>query len=67
MSGVKAEGRVEGKAEGEAGALLTILDARHIQIPDAVRADILACTDIAQLEAWIRRAATAEKIQDVVG
>jgi hypothetical protein len=63
----KAEGKAEGEAEGEARALLAILDARHIQVPDTVRADILACTDTAQLEAWIRRAATAEKIQDVVG
>jgi len=67
MSGAKAEWRAEGKAEGEAGALLAILDARHIQVPDGVRADILACTDTTQLEAWIRRAATAETIQDVVG
>ena len=67
MSGAKAEWRAEGKAEGEARALLAILDARHIQVPDAVRDDILACTDSVQLEAWIRCAATAEKIEDVVG
>ncbi len=67
MSRAKAEWRAEGKAEGEARALLATLDARHIQVPEAVRADILACTDTAQLEVWIRRAATAEKIEDVVG
>jgi hypothetical protein len=58
--------KAEGKAEGEARALLAILDARHIQVPDHVRADIMACTDTTQLEAWIRRAATADKIQEVV-
>jgi hypothetical protein len=58
--------KAEGKAEGEVRALLAILDARHIEIPDGVRADLLACTDTAQLEAWIRRAATADKIQDVL-
>jgi hypothetical protein len=56
----------QGEAKGEAKALLAILDARKIEVPDAIRADIAACTDIAQLEAWIRRAATAEKIQDVL-
>jgi hypothetical protein len=62
----KAEGIAEGKAEGEASALLAILDARHVQVPDDIRADLMACTDTAQLEAWIRRAATADKIQDVL-
>ena len=61
-----SRGKAEGKAEGEARALLAILDARHIQVPDDIRADITACTDTAQLEAWIRRAATADKIQDIV-
>jgi hypothetical protein len=65
LSGAKAQWRAEGKAEGQAGALLALLDARHIPIPDAIRAEILACTDTAQLEAWIRRAAIAEKIEDV--
>jgi hypothetical protein len=54
------------KAEGEVRALLAILDARDIQIADDVRADLMACTDTAQLEEWIRRAATADKIQDVL-
>jgi hypothetical protein len=62
----EAEGEAKGKAEGEARALLAILDARHIQVPDDIRADITACTDTAQLEAWIRRAATADKLQDVL-
>jgi len=52
--------------QGEAKALLAILDARNIWVPDDIRADIMTCTDTAQLEAWIRRAATADKIQDVL-
>jgi hypothetical protein len=51
---------------GEAKALLAILDARSIRVPDDVRAEIMACTDTDQLEEWIRRAATADKIQDVL-
>jgi hypothetical protein len=60
------QGEAKGEAKGEARALLAILDARSIHLPDDVRADITACTDTAQLEAWIRRAATADKIQDVL-
>ena len=56
----------QGEAKGEAKALLAILDARGVHVPDDIRADIATCTDIAQLESWIRRAATADKIQDVV-
>jgi hypothetical protein len=63
----EARGEARGEAKGEARALLAILDARNIDIPDDVRADIAACTDVAQLEAWIRRAATAHEIQDVLG
>ncbi|HZN19337.1 MAG TPA: hypothetical protein VFB84_14350 [Micromonosporaceae bacterium] len=62
----EAEGEARGQAKGEARALLAILDARGIHVPDDVHADIAACTDIAQLEPWIRRAATADKIQDVL-
>jgi hypothetical protein len=62
----EAKGKAEGKAEGEARALLAILDARNIPVPDDVRADITACTDLDQLDAWVRRAATAVKIEDVL-
>jgi hypothetical protein len=61
-----SRGEAQGEAQGEAKALLAILDARSIHVPDDIRADIAACTDTAQLEAWIRRAATADKIQDVL-
>jgi hypothetical protein len=61
------QGEAKGKAEGKASALLAILDARDIPVPDDVRADITACTDLDQLDAWIRRAATAEKVEDVLG
>lgn len=53
-------------SQGEVKALLAVLDARGVDVADDIRADIVTCTDIAQLESWIRRAATAEKIQDVL-
>jgi hypothetical protein len=63
----KAEGEAEGQARGEAQAVLAILEARGVAVPDEDRARIATCTDLAQLDAWVRRAATAEKIQDLDG
>jgi Arc/MetJ-type ribon-helix-helix transcriptional regulator len=61
----RTQGRAEGQAKGEAKAVLTFLDARGIDIPDAARNRITACTDIDQLDVWVRRAATAESIDDL--
>ncbi|WP_432987424.1 hypothetical protein [Dactylosporangium sp. CA-233914] len=60
-----SEGEASGEARGEVKALLTILDARGVEIPDEIRANIANCTDPDQLGVWIRRAATANKIQDL--
>ncbi|HET8661696.1 MAG TPA: hypothetical protein VFM55_22215 [Micromonosporaceae bacterium] len=62
----EARGEARGEAKGEAKALLAILDARGVHVPDDIRAGIVTCTDLAQLESWIRRAATADKIHDVL-
>jgi hypothetical protein len=61
----KAEGRTEGKAEGRAEMLLQVLRARGFEVPDAVRDQVLSCTDLAQLQAWGSRAATASSLEDV--
>jgi hypothetical protein len=61
----RAEGRVEGRVEGEAKAVLAFLDARGIVVSDEARARIAGCSDIEQLDAWIRRAATAESVDDL--
>lgn len=55
----------QGKAEGEARAVLTILDARGVEVPAQVRRRITGCTDLAQLGIWVRRAATANQIDDL--
>jgi hypothetical protein len=52
-------------AEGEAKAVLAVLDARGIEVADSVREDITSCTDLDQLDTWIRRAATANKVQEL--
>ena len=63
---LEARGKAEGKAEGEASAVLTVLDARGVHVPEAIRDQILACTDLDQLDAWLRRAVTAATADEVV-
>jgi hypothetical protein len=61
----RAEGRVEGRAESKIEAILAVLAARGIGVPDDARARITGCSDLDQLDLWIRRAATADSISDL--
>jgi flagellar biosynthesis/type III secretory pathway protein FliH len=62
----KAEGIAEGKAEGKAEAVLAVLAARQIAVPDEIRARIATCADVALLDRWLARAVTALAAADVV-
>ena len=53
-------------AEGRAEGLLTVLRARGIPVPDAVRERILAERDLKRLERWLERAAVAPSIASVI-
>jgi hypothetical protein len=55
----------EGKAEGEAKAILAVLSARGVEVPEQERARISECTDLELLDSWVRRAATADSIEDL--
>jgi hypothetical protein len=61
-----AEGEARGKAEGESQAVLTVLEARGVPVPEAIRKQILGCTDLAQLDTWLRRAVTATTAAEVI-
>ncbi|WP_433517665.1 hypothetical protein ACQP2T_20250 [Nonomuraea sp. CA-143628] len=65
----KAEGRAEAKAEARAEeaarSVLLVLGARDFNVPDDIHAQITTCTDLAQLETWLTRAATAQTLQDL--
>lgn len=63
---VDAHGEARGEARGEGRAVLTVLEARGVAVPEAVRERILACTDLAQLDVWLRRAVTASAAEEVV-
>jgi len=59
------QGKAEGRAEGEAKALLAVLEARGIAIDAPTRERILGCTDSEQLQRWLVRAATMSSIREV--
>ena len=54
-----AQGRTEGRTEEAARAVLTVLRARGIAVPDAARERILAQKDPERLERWLEKAAVA--------
>ncbi|GIG86351.1 hypothetical protein [Plantactinospora endophytica] len=57
----------QGEARGEARAILTVLDGRGVAVPAEAREQILACTDLPQLDTWLRRAGNATSVDDVLG
>lgn len=61
-----AQGAADGEAKGEAQAVLTVLDERGVVVPEGVRRQILACTDLTTLGTWLRRAVGATTIDDVL-
>lgn len=71
LDAVRAEGKAEGRIEGEAAALretiLESLEVRGLAVPAPVRSAIGGCTDPAILRTWRRRALTAPTADAVVG
>jgi hypothetical protein len=56
----------QGEAKGEARALLTVLRARGIAVPDEARERILGQTDRERLERWLEKAVVAVSIAEVI-
>jgi hypothetical protein len=65
IDGLIEEGRTKGEARGGANAILLVLAARKLNVTAAQRERIMGCTDLAQLNDWITRAATAPKVSDL--
>ncbi|MEU3309811.1 hypothetical protein [Nocardiopsis sp. NPDC006832] len=57
----------EGRAEGRVEALLGFLEAREIKVSEAARERITGTTDIAVLDAMLRKAAHVERVEDLFG
>jgi hypothetical protein len=62
----RTEGRAEGRAEEAARAVLTVLQARGLVVPDAVRERILSQKDPERLERWLEKAAVAASVAAVL-
>ncbi len=61
----RAEGREEGRAEGRAQAILDVLEARGISVPDGTRERITTSSDLDELGLWVRRAATLDRVEEL--
>lgn len=59
------EARAQGRAEGEANALLAVLAARGLEVPDDAHARIASCTDVDRLSTWTGNAVSANSIEEV--
>src|SRR5947209_116094 len=60
------EGLTKGRAEEAARAVLTVLRARGLAVPDAGRERILAQKDPERLERWLEKAAVAASVAAVL-
>lgn len=56
----------EGEAKGEAKSILTVLDARGIDVPDEVRETIMSCEDLDQLQKWLRHALEINRADELL-
>ena len=55
----------EATFRAKAEAVLTVLTARAILVPDDARARVFGCTDTAVLDRWLTRAATAKRVEEL--
>jgi hypothetical protein len=61
-----AKGREEGEIKAKANAVLAVLEARGLEVPSEVRERVLASTDPAELDRWIRRAAVVSDARELL-
>jgi hypothetical protein len=62
----RTEGRKQGRIEEAARAVLTVLRARGIDLPEAARERILAQKDPERLERWLEKAVSAASVAEVL-
>ncbi len=56
----------KGMAQGKAEDILTVLEARGLDVPEGIHQRVTECADLDQLNAWLRRAATVERAEDLL-
>ncbi|XXT17191.1 hypothetical protein WME94_43895 [Sorangium sp. So ce429] len=62
----RKEGREQGILEAKAHDVLAFLEARGLEVPAEVRERVLASTDLAELDRWIRRAASVGDARELL-
>jgi predicted transposase/invertase (TIGR01784 family) len=65
MNSSLEHGLRQGRAEGEAKALLAVLQARGLAVTDQQRQQILECADEERLDGWIRKAVTLAQVSEL--
>ncbi|AKT39469.1 hypothetical protein [Chondromyces crocatus] len=64
-----AQGRKEGAQSGalkaKAEAVIAVLEARELEVPESAREHILTATDLNELDCWIRRAAVVREASEL--
>ncbi|WP_437620332.1 hypothetical protein [Sorangium sp. So ce1151] len=60
------EGLEQGLLEAKAQGVLAVLEARGLEVPAEVRERVLASTDLAELDRWIRRAAAVTDARELL-
>jgi hypothetical protein len=58
-------GKVEGKAEGRAEAIVLVLRSRGIAVTEEQQAQFTNCTDLQQLESWLERVGTVLSVDEL--
>jgi hypothetical protein len=53
------------RGEGQAEDILAFLSARGFAISSEARIRIISCTDLEQLQIWVRRAATVDSVDQL--
>ncbi|WP_433183145.1 hypothetical protein [Actinoallomurus sp. CA-150999] len=63
----KAEGREEGRTEEGVHAVLTVLESRGIEVPESARVRVRACTDLQEIDAWLKKAGVVQTVDELFG
>lgn len=61
----RAAGETAGMARGRAEAILAVLEARGLEVDEALRRTLLETTDLELLDRWLRRAAVADSVAEL--
>jgi hypothetical protein len=65
MSETRVKGRIQGRVEEGARAVLRVLKRRDVAVDDDSRKRIESCTNLETLETWLDRAVTAHKVKEL--